>query len=45
MAFRNLFPAIAIASSWALFFFKFRFEAAKDIKRIGAYRFWTRATS
>ncbi|MBO9446691.1 cytochrome ubiquinol oxidase subunit I [Ruegeria sp. R14_0] len=42
ISFHILFPTITIALGWVLLFFKLRFNATKDHKWMGAYRFWVK---
>ncbi len=42
ITFHILFPAITIALSWILLFFKLRFNATGDEKWMDAYRFWVK---
>jgi cytochrome d ubiquinol oxidase subunit I len=42
ITFHILFPAITIALSWVLLFFKFRFSQTQDSRWMDAYFFWTK---
>ena len=42
MSFHILFPAISIALSWLLLFFKARFDRTRDPKWTAAYRLWVK---
>ncbi len=42
ISFHILFPTITIALGWVLLFFKLRFNATRDEKWMGAYRFWVK---
>ncbi len=42
ISFHILFPTITIALGWVLLFFKLRFNATRDERWMGAYRFWVK---
>lgn len=42
ITFHILFPAITIALSWVLLFFKFRFSQTQESRWMDAYFFWTK---
>ena len=42
ITFHILFPAITIALSWILLFFKLRYDATGDNKWLDTYRFWVK---